>query len=73
MAEEGILLADVPQFPLLQFMRRAGTDALVTVSLGVHGVHFPPDFGYMGWKWLKVAKQLTTGKCSKYAGLARTA
>jgi hypothetical protein len=23
---------------------RAGTDALVTVSHGVHGVHFPPDF-----------------------------
>ena len=41
---------------LLQFLNRAGTDALVTVSLGVHGVHFSPDFGYTGWTGLKTAQ-----------------
>jgi hypothetical protein len=44
-------------------------------SHGVHGVRFPPNFGYMGWKRLKQAKQakqLTAGKCSKDAGFPLT-
>ncbi len=54
--------------PLLQFIDRAGTDALVAVSHGLHGVRFDQNFRYMGWKWLKQAKQLTAGKCSKHTG-----
>src|SRR5207248_427857 len=38
-------------------------------SHGVHGVPFPPNFGYMGWKQ---AKQLTSRKCSKDAGFPLT-
>jgi hypothetical protein len=53
-------------------IHRAGTDALVTVSHGVHGVHFPSNFRYMGWKQLKQAKQLTAGKYSKNAGFPLT-
>jgi hypothetical protein len=41
-------------------------------SHGVHGVRFPPNFGYMGWKQLKQAKQLTSRKCSKDAGVPLT-
>jgi hypothetical protein len=51
---------------------RAGTDALVAVSHGVHGVRFNPNFTYMGWTGLKQAKQLTSGKYSKDAGLPLT-
>jgi hypothetical protein len=41
-------------------------------SHGVHGVRFASNFGYMGWKQLKQAKQLTTGKYSKDAGFPLT-
>jgi hypothetical protein len=47
------------------FNHRAGTDALVTVS---HGVHFDQDFLYLGWKRLTRARRLISGKCSKHKG-----
>jgi hypothetical protein len=59
-------------FLCYNLIHRAGTDALVTVLHGVHGVRFSPNFTYMGWKGLKQAKQLTSGKCSKDAGFPLT-
>jgi hypothetical protein len=43
----------------IDFPYTTGTDALVTVSLGIHGVHLATDFGYI---WIYRVKMVEGGE-----------
>jgi len=45
-----------------RFSYTTGTDALVTVSLGIHGVHLATDFGYIWIYWIYRVKMVEGGE-----------